>query len=456
MRTLLLCSAVLLPFAARAATTFPVPLRSASVPAGAIDVLAVLPQADASTDYTTVINQALAQGRTLFFRATGTPYRYTPPIILGAHSALVGQPGVVLAAYGTAKVQTFSVPAGATGASIDGITFDGTHAAQDPAICRAAGFRMRGGGMTHTNALILGQGCDGAVVQDGKYSWSSSVAIAINGGNHDAVLHNQIETPKVFAIDAGAGSGFFRVDDNWTTTYTGAEFFAAFVESHDGEVGNNSSVNAGDNGMSFSGTNIRATNNRISHALSASIAIYGDRNTITGNRLVDGGQVLNPHARPLTFCDGSTKAVFHSPGYSTGPQPALNLVGAFGGYAQLNTLRDNTVDDDQPVPTQAGLYVGAGQRPWNAGSYSHSAYVYVNGSTWKTRVAGTSTVAPSGRTDFADPHGTAVWQWVSVPSLGQQGPAGNRIGPNRIGRTASYRFRSSIPDSANIFTGPHP
>ncbi len=451
MRILLACAPTLLVLlipAAQAAAPAP-------VPAGMVDVLTLLPQADAATDYTTVINQALSRGQTLFFRRRALPYRFTPPIVFGAGSGLVGEPGTVLAAYGTDRKPIFTVPAPAHDASIRNITFDGTHAPQYPAFCGASGFRMTGGGMTHTNAIELNPGCDGAVIRDGRFLWASSVAIAISGGNHDSVLHNQIEAPSVFAVDAGSGSGFFRVSGNWTTTYTGAEFFAAFVASHDGEVSDNVSVHAGDNGMSFSGSNIRVTGNRIDRALAASIAIYGDRNTIEGNRLTDGGQVLNPAARPLVFWDGGTKAIYHSPGFSTGPQPALNLVGAFGGYAQSNRISNNVVDDNQPVPTQAGMYVGAGQALWSAGRYSRNSYVYVNGSTYKATATGVSIVPPSGRADIAGAPGMAGWTWISSPVLKTRDPAMNRIGPNTILRTASYRYRNSVAESENVFVGRH-
>lgn len=416
------------------------------------DVLDILPQASAATDYTAVINAALASGKMLWFPYTGIPYRYTPPAVFGPNSGLIGQPGVVLAAYGTVAQQIIKIPATAINATIRDIMFDGTNAVQYPSYCNAPGFSFTGGGMTHVGSLLLSTGCDGATVQGGVYSWGSSAAIQIVGGNYDAVLNNDIELPENIGITANNGSGYFRVVGNYTKTGTFAEFFAAFVGSHDGEVSDNRSVNAGDNAYSLSGNNIRFERNRASGALGHGLANYGDRNTDNGNIFTDSGQFYNPNAVTLTFQDGTTKAFYNAAGYG-GPFYCMDFVGAFGGYAQGNMADGNTCDDDQTTPTQDGINIQAGQALWASGTYAVNSYVYTNGSTYKVTTAGTSTVAPSGTTTFADPTGTAVWTWISTPRLATREPSGNVIGPNQILRWKTYDYRDQTSNHGNTYHG---
>lgn len=439
-----------------------VPRKQSDRAGDVVNILDLVPQTSASVDYTTIINQKCGAGLDLFMPNTGKPYMISGRIVPGLGCSLIGQPGTTIKTAVGDTDAMYVIGTAAANVTFKDISWDATNnpvATNGSSIgkCSAPGFRLFGGTYNHTSAIFLNTGCDGAKVQDVLLNYTSGVGIAVNG-MYDQVLDNECEYSSAMCVD-GYGS-WGKISGNFSLFGTGAEFIALFWQAHDMEVSLNLSNFAADNGMSFSGHDNQIVGNKVYKSLSSGFVFYGDRNTATGNRATDAGQVLNPNAPPQPTYYGF-KTVYHSPGFGLGPQYGFQLVGAFGGYAQENTLVGNTADDDQTTMTQNGFYIGAGQQLWTAGTFTTGTYVYANGSTWQVQTAGTSTVAPSltgtgvaGVTLFTDPTTTAtpaVFVYTSTPVAGTREPSGNLIGPNNVIRFAQYDYTDATVNNGNTF-----
>jgi hypothetical protein len=329
----------------------------AGAPAGrnVVNILAMLPQTSPDTDYTRAINSALAAGKTIYLPNTGKPYIVSDAIRFSvAGSGLTGQRGTTIAF--TDRHTVFSIRA--PNITLTNITFDGRalgSVAKPESYCISPNFRWTGGGMYYGGPLFLQQGCDNAVITHIEYKFSSSSAITLQS-NNVTVAGCEFENNVGFGINAAKGASNFHFIGNWTNG-NGLELIGVSHGAETGEITNNRAIGAGDDCFSISGDHVRVTGNLAKRCLAHGIGVFGDGNVITGNTVVDNGQDDNPAAPPVALWNGTSKPIYHSPGYSPGTYDGIKLIGAFGGNGTQNVISNNTVDDDQREPTQGGIEV---------------------------------------------------------------------------------------------------
>jgi Right handed beta helix region len=382
-----------------------------------------------SGDDAAAINAVLAKGGQAMLQNTGKPYVLNDSLVFAAGAALVAQPGTVVE-LAVAK-PFFKVPAGAHDVKIRDVVFDGSRlSVARPAVpCYAPNFSWIGGGMRHGAPLFLLPGCDGAFIQRVRIDFSSAGAVDIHGGNRAQVLDSEFDNNVGFGILVTEGSSGFKLSGNRSNA-NGIELIGVTYSAHDGEIVKNRAVGSGDNCISVSGRRVAVTDNEVASCLASGFVIYGDENTVRNNKSTSNGQVANPAAPAIRLWDGSVKPVYKSSGYSMAGAVGIGVFGGFGGYGQNNHVEDNLVTDNQRQPTQGGIAVHTGIRPWAQGHFSPGAYVFANGSTYKAVTTGESATMPAGSPEFRD--GPLVWQWCSRPILETREAVGNVVTRNRV------------------------
>jgi len=320
-----------------------------------VNILSIQPQTSADTDYTSAINSALAAGKTIFMPNTGKPYIVSDAIRFSvAGTGLTGQRGTTIEF--TDRHTVFSIRA--PNITFQNITFDGRalgSVAKPEAYCISPNFHWTDGGMYYGGPLFLQQGCNNALISHIEYEFSSSSAITLQADNV-TISTSEFENNVGFGINAAKGASNFHFIGNWTRG-NGLELIGVSHGADTGIISDNRAIGAGDDCYSISGDHVRVTGNLAKRCLAHGIGVFGDGNTITGNIVLDNGQDDNPSAPPIVLWNGTSKPIFHSPGYSPGTYDGIKLIGAFGGQGTQNVISGNTVSDDQPEPTQGGIEV---------------------------------------------------------------------------------------------------
>ncbi len=319
------------------------------------NILSLLPQATPSTDYTKTINEAAAAGRALFLPNTGKAYIVSGPIQFSTRGAsLIGETGTTLEFTG--KQTFFRVLA--PDITFQDITFDGTALKKTPrpeAYCLAPRFKWKRGGLHFGGPVFLQKGCDGAQISGVKADFDSSTAFTVMA--KDVTITNADFSHNLgFGIFATKGATGFLFSGNRGDA-NGIEAIAVGHGASGGEIRQNVITGSGDNCISISGDEVRVIGNTLKYCLCHGIGVYGSNNIISNNTFIDNGQINNPSARPIALWNGTSKEIYHSPGYAVLTYDAIMVAGAFGGNGQSNRIDNNTVSDDQVVPTQGGIVV---------------------------------------------------------------------------------------------------
>jgi hypothetical protein len=209
-----------------------------------------------SSDDTSAINAVLSKGGQAMLVNSGTPYVINDTLVFAAGAELSGQHGTVIAM--TAPKLFFRIPPGAYDVKIRDITFDGTrlHGASPAIPCYGSNFSWIGGGMHYGAPLFLLPGCDGALIQRVKITFSSAGAVNIHGANRVQVRDSEFENNVGFGIWVTEGSSAFKLSGNWSNL-NGIEMIGVTYSAHHGEIVRNHVSGSGDNCISVSGTTFR-------------------------------------------------------------------------------------------------------------------------------------------------------------------------------------------------------
>lgn len=326
------------------------------------NVLHVLPQTSPTTDYTKVINELVAAGKTVYLPNTGTPYLTSDALQFDVDGAgLIGQPGTTIAFNGNHTI--FRVRA--SHITFTNITFDGSASKVDKheAYCFKPFFTWKGGGMHYGGPTFIQEGCDNTNISQVKFDYNSSTAFTVMA--NDVTISNSEFAHNVgFGITATKGAKATSGATNFhfignSGISNGLELIGITRDAKVGEVSNNKVVGSGDNCISISGDQVRVTGNFVKGCLGHGIGVYGSSNIISGNKIIDNGQEDNPSAPAIAYWDGSSKPMYHCPGYSPHSYYGIKVIGsgAIGTRGLNNTITNNTLDDDQTPPTQGGLFV---------------------------------------------------------------------------------------------------
>jgi len=319
-----------------------------------VNILELQPQP--SKDYTKVLNDTFHAGKIAFLPAKGSPYLVSDSLQFDVPGAgLVGEPGSVIAYVGKSTIFRILAPH----ITFQDITINGSRlgsADKPEAYCLAPHFSWIGGGMRFGGPIFLQQGSDDAEISNLKCEYCSASAFTVQAKN--VLISNcDFNNNRGFGIIATKGASHFTFKGNHGNG-NGIEIIAASHGASDGQIINNQLSGSGDNGISISGERVQVTGNIVKNSLGHGIAVYGDNNTVSDNRVIDNGQVDNPSAPAILLWNNTRKAVYHSPGYAFGGKYfGIKVIGAFGGHGSHNTIVNNVVVDNQAKPTQGGIYV---------------------------------------------------------------------------------------------------
>lgn len=401
---------------------------------GLNNVLAILPQVSAATDYTGALNAILSVGKRAYLPYTGTPYQISASFTFAAGSVLVCDPGVVIKS--TAKTgRFFSSPN--SGAQIFGCTFDG-QSAPNFALGRIDGDRFvwSGGAAKNTGQLTI-TGADNTI-QGVQFLNGTTTALKLQGSLRANILENEFQNNAGFGIwgDNGAADGLLR--GNWTVG-NGLELIGLTSHTSAIRIIANRASGTGDNCFSISGNDHLVVGNRGVGCAYNPLGLYGNRNTVTGNVFKNGGQVHNPNF----------------PYYSSMndvPYAGIYLVSNFGGAAQNNIIVGNEVDDDQPLKTQAyGILLASAYKSWTPNlSVAASSFIYSAGNIYRAAAVGTTgSIAPTHTIGSVSDGGVA-WTFIAATDVMSREPANNVIGPNRVYRAGTSQYADHTTSHANM------
>ena len=413
------------------------PRSLAAMRADAADILDILPQASASTDFTTSIKSLTSAGKKVYLPNTGTPYAISDTLTLAAGSALLCDPGVVIQQTTVGK-QSLNITG--AGARIDACQISGGGIA---GVVNAPYFTWVGGGADSTGGLYIRS--DHVRVERTAWTKGSSTAISIDSAADTdfQIINNEFENNVGFGIWATNGASNGLISGNWTNT-NGIELVGITYSAHHIRVTNNYAHGTGDNCFSITGYDNTVTGNIANGCAFTGIYAYGDQNVITGNTAIDNGQVHNPAFTTLVGPNLTAGVGYQSA--NTNKYAAISANGNFGGGGQVNIITGNYTDDDQTTMTQDySVSIGSGYANWAAGtSYASGAYTYSNGATWQATAAGTSgSTAPSGTSNVSD--GGVTWKYLKTLPVATREPSQNIAGPN-----VTFRFKTAAYNDATI------
>ncbi len=336
------------------------PNAAKSVLAGAqnrVNILSAQPQP--SKDYTKILDETIAAGKTAFLPASGSPYVVSDSLQFDVPGAgLAGEPGTVIAYTG--KSTLFRIRA--ANITFKDITFNGSrlgYAGKSIAYSLAPHFHWIGGGMRFGCPIFLQKGSDDAVLENLKCEFCSASAITVQA-NNVSISNCEFNNNVGFGIIASDGATNFVFKGNHGNS-NGLEIIAASHGASDGQIINNNLSGSGDNGISVSGERIHVIGNVVKLSLGHGIAVYGDNNTIRDNQIIDNCQVDNPSAKPILLFNNTNKNVYHCKSYAFGGKYfGIKVVAGSGGHGSHNIVVNNVVIDNQEKPTQGGILVAPG------------------------------------------------------------------------------------------------
>lgn len=446
------------------------------------NVLDILPQAGPTTDYTSVVNTAMAAGETLRMPYTGTEYFISGQIVMGAYSTIQMDPGAAF------NVQTagswLNVPSNAPGAHLVNVLFDGSSYytnGSGTGNCSGPDFSWDGGGTTYLDAFYLSTGCDRVRINRASFTWAKNTGIELTGANNAKITLNVFGHNGAFDMYAISGDRLL-FDGNSDVVGSGSEFFAMTYPVTYAKIVNNDAEFAGDNCYSLSGNHAQVANNRAYKCKFHGYANYGDFNELVGNSSRDAGQNNNQTtgatAAPTITTRYNPSGAGLNSNTNNGQYYGIDTVGAFGGYGAAAKVEDNTIDDDQASLTQGGINIQKGYSNWATGTVYSGTYYYVAaaGGVYQAKITGassaTSSTAPSGTgngpgtvatTETPATGVTISWYYISSIPLGTSEPSGGLYANNHVlrwggGQNAIYdqtqnknNFVGTLPSQATGF-----
>ena len=446
--------AVLCLFVATSAAAFPPPIPlSGNTPftanggsvarapsayaADATNILSRLAQTASNTDFSSALTTALSGTVPVYLPQTGTPYEIDSVITFGAGSALICQPGVVIASVGNHDI--FSVPNANVTISNCSFTQSGTGLL---GVVSSDHFSWIGGQASGTGTLFFNtSSANYDTVQNVRFINGSATAIDIEGNaNHVAIVQNEFQNNVGFGVRIDTGANNNNIVGNWTDQNR-IELIGVTYQGYGNRIINNRAQGTGDNCISVTGYQNVVEGNIAYGCAFTGIYLYGDSNVATGNIALDNGQVHNPS---FLYYDASNANLY------TG----IEINGQYGGTATNNVMSDNFSDDDQATPTQAYAgQIGAGYAAWTATTaYSAGTYISASGRIYKATVGGTSgSVAPSC-TSGTCTDGTVTWAYQSTSPYGTKEPQGNSFTNNRLWRFGTAAFADKTINHNNVVT----
>ncbi|GAA0602767.1 hypothetical protein GCM10009416_45710 [Craurococcus roseus] len=318
--------------------------------------------------------------------------------------------------------------------SISGIAIDGSDAPKASAIAlrgssdgRLARLRLIRPG----DGIVLAEGSHDIAICDLEVVESRQHGVTIRDSRGNAVNGARLDGQRGFGVVLVGTSHDNRLD-RLSTRRSGLELVGMTVGTHNNTLENSSANNTGDNCYSITGSNNRLRNLTGDRCAGSGITLYGSRNTLEGGRFTNNAQRHDVR-----------------PAWAGG----VSFIQGFGGVAQGNTVRDVTVDDDQPRPTQqvGVLTTAAGYQAWRpgvavrTGHYTHSGL-----SLYVSRSSGvTGTRPPFGPGRVSD--GAVVWELVNSFE-GTLQPDGNTVENVQIGRAARAPREDHSASQHNIGT----
>lgn len=410
------------------------------------NVLNVLPQTSSSTDYTAVINTALALGKPVLLPYTGTTYQISNVLTFPAGANLTCAQGVIIHISAAASVG-WQIATSGSGASINGCFFQGDNLHVDLANITQDHFTWTGGGGNQTGTIFVsGSSAIDDTIQNIKMTNGYTIGIDLaSNAVHTSVIHSEFESMGGFGIRVDSGANKFYLSGNWT--YANAiELIGVTKDGWGGVIIGNHAEGTGDNGISVTGYDNVVANNVGYRVAFDPLYIYGSYNTVTGNKATDGGQSHNP-AFP-----------FYNAG-DTRNYAGIVVSGNFGGSGQDNVLAGNIEGDDQAVQTQAyGFEYGPGYNPWAASTVytpiglGSTVYVYNAGNIYSSTVGGTSgTTAPTCTTGTCS-DGGITWTFVATTPQGTR-EAANNSAYNHVNANSIEGFFDGTVNHSNAYYG---
>ena len=414
-----------------------------------VNILSLQPQTSASTDFTDALNAALAGTVPVFMPQTGVSYQINGTLAFGEGSSLVCDAGVqIISPPATTYIFNVTEP----NVTIIGCTFiKPPGSANAMGVVSSNNFTWSGGGSSGTKGLFFDTpaAANGIVENTLHVNGAASVIILKNGASNNSILNNEFENNAGFGVLSKWNANSNTISGNWTFG-NGIELIAIAPDSWGNLISNNRAQGTGDNCISIDGYNNVVTGNSGYHCAFHGLAIYGNNNIVTGNVMTGNGQSHNPL---FAFYNKDDTANYSG----------VLLYTNFGGAAQNNHIRENVVDDDQQIPTQAyGIGIGNSYYlAWAPGvSYPAGRQIYAQttGNIYQANDVGVSGPTEPGcagwyPTSCSD--GAMTWAYQGNAPLQTNEPAGNMITGNLIRHYGVAPFNDLTTNHNNVYVSRH-